>query len=281
MSVTEMIGWECLYKLIEEDLKTESDIIVAITHWYLIKEAGFRCLSTGDEKTLRDNEESSSTEILPANWNENSTAYALRYVYEHKVYILLGTVANDTIILNLLNGEPLQVTNTALHIKDTVKAKRGNLLTLVPEIKGVLCRLRRELLEPVIAFDNNTKTTETQTTTPEPQHQNRHRGIPEPDILPNSTPDVLRVQPRIIDPLRDIGRGDLDPLGRGGGGMLFNPPFNNPNIIPRGPGGNPLPGVVPGARFDPFGPIDPFNNPHRPNPNPDHLPPPGYEDMFM
>lgn len=44
---------------------------------------------------------------------------------------------------------------------------------------------------------------------------------------------------RLIDPLRDIGRGDLDPLGRGGGGMLFNPPFNNPNppnILPRGPG---------------------------------------------
>lgn len=48
---------------------------------------------------------------------------------------------------------------------------------------------------------------------------------------------------RILDPLRDIGRGDLDPLGRGGGGMLFNPPFNNPNILPRGPGGNPLPGM--------------------------------------
>lgn len=35
---------------------------------------------------------------------------------------------------------------------------------------------------------------------------------------------------RILDPLRDIGRGDLDPFGGGGGGMLFNPPFNNPNI---------------------------------------------------
>ena len=49
---------------------------------------------------------------------------------------------------------------------------------------------------------------------------------------------------RILDPMRDIGRGDLDPLGRGGGGMLFNPPFNNPNILqPRGPDRNPLPGL--------------------------------------
>ncbi|XP_055325227.1 proteasome inhibitor PI31 subunit-like [Sitodiplosis mosellana] len=280
MSVTEMVGWELLYKHIEKDIKTETDIIVAITHWYLINQAGFRCLGTGDEKTLRDNEASNSTEILPENWNENSTAYALRYVHEQKVYILLGTVANDTIILNLLNGEPLKVTNTALHIKDTVKTLQGNLLTLVPDVRNVLSRLKRELLEPVVAFDSNTKSSETQTTTPEPP---RLRGIPDPDILPNTTPDVLRVQPRIIDPLRDIGRGDLDPLGRGGGGMLFNPPFNNPNqpnILPRGPDRNP-PGVIPGARFDPFGPIDPFNNPHRPNPRPDHLPPPGFEDMFM
>lgn len=50
---------------------------------------------------------------------------------------------------------------------------------------------------------------------------------------------------RVIDPLRDIGRGDLDPLGRGGGGMLFNPPFNHPNILqPRGPYRNPLPGIT-------------------------------------
>lgn len=72
---------------------------------------------------------------------------------------------------------------------------QGNLLTLVPEVRTVLSRLRRELLEPVIALDNNTKTSETQTTTPEPP---RVRNIPEPDILPNSTPDVLRVQPRFV-----------------------------------------------------------------------------------
>lgn len=52
MSVTEMIGWDLLFKLIERDLKTESDLIVAITHWYLIKQAGFRCLGIGDEVSI-------------------------------------------------------------------------------------------------------------------------------------------------------------------------------------------------------------------------------------
>lgn len=72
---------------------------------------------------------------------------------------------------------------------------QGNLLTVAPDVRNVLSRLKRELLEPVIAFDNNTKSSETQTTTPEPP---RSRGIPDPDILPNTTPDVLRVQPRYI-----------------------------------------------------------------------------------
>lgn len=77
---------------------------------------------------------------------------------------------------------------------------QGNLLTLVPDIGSMLNRLRRELLEPVIALDSNTKTSETQTTTPEPPR----RPVPEPDILrQNTTPDVLRVQPRYFHIISD------------------------------------------------------------------------------
>lgn len=91
---------------------------------------------------------------------------------------------------------------------------------------------------------------------------------------------LFRLFHSIDDPLRNIGRGDLDPLGRGGGGMLFNPP--GMPFRPEIPGrpGHPLPGVIPGARFDPFGPIDPGRI-GRSGPDPDHLPPPGYDDMFM
>jgi proteasome inhibitor subunit 1 (PI31) len=43
--------------------------------------------------------------------------------------------------------------------------------------------------------------------------------------------------------------------------------------------------VPPGARFDPYGPPDigPRGGPGRGlgEPDPDHLPPPGYDDMFM
>lgn len=59
----------------------------------------------------------------------------------------------------------------------------------------------------------------------------------------------------------NIGRGDLDPLGRLGGGMIA-PPLNQPF----GPG-NGLP------RFDPFGPINPNRN--RFGPDNDQFRPPG------
>lgn len=82
---------------------------------------------------------------------------------------------------------------------------------------------------------------------------------------------------RVTDPLRDIGRGDLDPFGQGGG-MLFNPPGRPFN--PMGGLHGPIPGHIPGARFDPFGPPEPGRL-GRMGPNPDHLRPPGYDDMFM
>lgn len=82
---------------------------------------------------------------------------------------------------------------------------------------------------------------------------------------------------RPYDPVLDVGRGDLDPLGRGGGGMLFHPPGIAINARP-GPN-------FPHARFDPFGPPDSSQPGRRPragqDPDPDHLPVPGYDDMFL
>lgn len=66
----------------------------------------------------------------------------------------------------------------------------------------------------------------------------------------------------------DVGRGDLDPLGRGGPGNLFAFP-SRPDIH-----------GLPNPRFDPYGPPD---RNIRPNPNPDHLQPPNFggHDFYM
>lgn len=61
----------------------------------------------------------------------------------------------------------------------------------------------------------------------------------------------------------DVGRGDLDPLGRGPGNLLS------------------FPGHSGLARFDPFNPLNP-RNPSGMAPNPDHLPPPHWNpDYYM
>lgn len=49
MSCPDLVGWQLLHKLIERDIANESDIIVAITHWFLIKKGGFLCLGLGDQ----------------------------------------------------------------------------------------------------------------------------------------------------------------------------------------------------------------------------------------
>lgn len=42
-----MIGWETFFTLIEKDIKSEVNIIIATLHWYMIKNS-FVCLGLGD-----------------------------------------------------------------------------------------------------------------------------------------------------------------------------------------------------------------------------------------
>lgn len=98
-----------------------------------------------------------------------------------------------------------------------------------------------------------------------------------PIIVEQPDADLYRIPTARFEDM--VGRGDLDPLGRGGGGMLFNPPRGGFELPPDGP----AIGRPPGARFDPFRPpgADPLRAERRPNRG-DHFHPPGYyDDMFM
>ncbi|CAI8008584.1 Proteasome inhibitor PI31 subunit [Geodia barretti] len=92
-----------------------------------------------------------------------------------------------------------------------------------------------------------------------------------------------------------FGYGDADrfPFGGGGGGMVFDPLRGGGRMGGGGgfggpPGPFPPPGYVPGARWDPVTPFGgglPARGGGRPGrhhgePDPDHLPPPGSDDMF-
>lgn len=169
----------------------------------------------------------------------------------------------------------LTISNAAFSIDDTVMELKGPLVEIMPDIQDILERLRKELLEPIQS--NPPRTIETQTTenrpATEPIPSNPLFYPPQGRFPLNDRPDLM-ADP--MNPLRDIGRGDLDPFGRGGG-MLFNPPMNPPG--PLGPFAGPRVNIPPGARFDPFGPPGPNN---RTGPDNDHFRPPGgFDSMFM
>ncbi|XP_055535864.1 proteasome inhibitor PI31 subunit [Wyeomyia smithii] len=273
MADSEFFGLELLYKTVENSIQTKSDVLIAIVHWYLIRNS-FRNVGIGDDKTLSDTEESS--ELLPDGWNSNPHSYALRYVNNGQLYILHGIDSEGTMIANLLQVKTLNVSNTTFEIENTVKALKGPATSLIADLPVVLDRVRQQLLVPV--FESNKKDSETQTA--------KEKGKIEPDPLLQRPSIGSTFGPGLLgrsDPLGvgNVGRGDLDPFGGRGGGMIFEPPGGfNPlgNLRLPGPAGN-----IPGARFDPFGPIV-GNNPRRfrnPDPDPDHMPPPGYDDMFM
>lgn len=264
-------GWDLLHKTIEKQISTESDIIIALVHWYLTTKSGFRCLGVGDDKTLLPTDVGS--ELMPDGWNASQDSYALRYVHNKKLYLLLGAKTEDNLVINLLDSDSRSVSNITLNPKADVKLMKGPLQSMIPDISKIVLRINKELVEPV--FGGNKKELSTQTNNQQPAPDPRPSSgmrLPTGDL--NPIPDY-HMGPDINQPLRNIGRGDLDPFGRGGG-MVFNPPpFGFPPHL------NPVGGFrlpPPGSRFDPFGPPD--AGMPRPNPNQDHFRPPPDFDYY-
>lgn len=158
----------------------------------------------------------------------------------------------------------MQATNLTFDISKVVKSKTGETLEdFINDSQTIIDRLDKDLIKPLL----KEKVIQPETST-QPLPDLRARPL-----NPHGGYDA-RFHP-VFDPLRDVGRGDLDPFGSGGG-MLFRPPIFGGigGIGPMRPPGHP-----PGARFDPINPLNPLR---RGEPEPDHFrPPPGYDDMFM
>lgn len=131
-----MDGWTLLFKTVERDIQTKSDVLIAFVHWQLLH-AGMKCLGLGDDvrhstkwkvfpqtqlflfllqKTLSHLDE--ETEILPDGWNMNKDSYSLRYKYDDVVFVFIGTVADDnSIMLNLVVWNSLlRILNLCVHV---------------------------------------------------------------------------------------------------------------------------------------------------------------------
>nr|BAN20707.1 proteasome inhibitor [Riptortus pedestris] len=277
--MTELFGWDLIYKLSENDLNKKEDVLTLFVHYILIKR-GFKCIGLGDDKVLTGNETTSET--LPNEWN-NSSSYSIKYFLNNSLYILKGIPVEKNIVYNLLDmssGSEMKVTNIAFNVENTVGSLKGDIASLIPNHEEVMKKIQTELLTPM----GNVTTREATTQASSCKVRQGRSSFPDPTAVPGIPAGV---NPIWSDPERDplrVGRSDLDPLGRGGGGMIFNP-FGGRNPIADPSSGLPRPlprgAVPPGARFDPYGPpVVPGFNPRRP-PGSDEFHPPGFGDMFM
>ncbi|KAM8867583.1 proteasome inhibitor PI31 subunit [Synchiropus picturatus] len=269
-----MAGLEVLYTCVGDSVTCPQDALICFVHWEIIT-AGFKCLGSGDEPGPGDRK----SELLPADWNSNKELYVLRYQEKNgdDRLLLKSLVMDSNLIFLLMNGASKQVGDFTVNVSDHVDSEHLHTFDRVYKDVDSLSEKVRKLLPA-----------STRTSQPEEQQREGRRGNSDLQCIPSRRPRP-GTQPDRFDPLANpfaAGGLDLDPFGsRGGGGMIvdplrsgyprsgFDPSSGIPDILPPG-------AVPPGARFDPFGPVGP-NRQSRPGPDPDHLPPPGYDDMFM
>ncbi|XP_017882101.1 proteasome inhibitor PI31 subunit [Ceratina calcarata] len=258
-----LFGFELVKELYKTQTARQEDLIILFVHWYFIKH-GFRCIGIGDTKTFEPTEKGS--QLLPEGWNTRPN-YALRYLANSKLYLLHAIRSEEDLLLNLLRVEGEAVSSVQFPINQTVNDLGGP----TPKYQDVMNLIQRDLVDPL--HPGNTSETSTQTTSTNDSRDDRLRPDPlrvgRPGPYPGPAADLLRV-----------GAADLDPLARGGGGMIFDPFAARNHVHPNRPDvgipGRLPPGAVPPfARFDPFGPPDP--DPPRPR---RRLPEYG-ENMFM
>ncbi|NWH40905.1 PSMF1 inhibitor, partial [Chloropsis hardwickii] len=266
-----MAGLEPLYAWARPAISRPQDALVCGIHWELIRH-GYRCLGAGDQPGPDERK----SELLPAGWEANKEVYTLRYKSTDDA---LGGMFCARDILGLSVPSPW--------LLQPVQHPMSGAMPTPP-----LC-----LPSPCCRVYKNTKELSTRITSgiiaPLGPPAGRARKEPESKEDVHWDEDPLRLPPRqpmgTRAPTRPsplspfaVGGEDLDPFGGRSGGMIVDPLHSGipqPGIDPSSgiPGRLPPGAVPPGARFDPFGPL----GVGRPGPDPDHLPPPGYDDMFM
>ncbi|XP_072307849.1 proteasome inhibitor PI31 subunit [Eucyclogobius newberryi] len=273
-----MAGLEVLYACFGDGITCANDAVVCFVHWELIR-GGYRCIGSGDEARSSDKK----SELLPSDWSSNKELYTLRYkpTGADTLYMLKGIPIDSALLFNFMNTSNQKVFDLVLNTSDYVNADQLRTYNSVyKDVEMFSQKIKNQLLPPPERASTRDQDRGRSTDAQQQQQQ--------PDRDPRRVPHrhPVGAQPDWPGPLAPpfgVGGADLDPFGsRGGGGMIldplrsgyprsgFDPSSGIPDILPPG-------AVPPGARFDPFGPI----GRHRPRPDPDHMPPPGYDDMFM
>ncbi|XP_037108518.1 proteasome inhibitor PI31 subunit [Syngnathus acus] len=270
-----MAGLELLYSCCGDAISCPQDAVVCFVHWEVVK-SGYKCLGSGDEALSSDKK----SELLPSGWSSNKEIYTLRYASEpgDAQLLLKALVVDSALVFNLMNRSTQQRSDVIVNLNEHVEA--GHLRTfdrVYKDVGGLAAAVRSQLLP-----SRDKRTQAERTRRPDGRDDDNLRDSTRvPDRHPRHA-----AQPHWPEPMAppfSVGGADLDPLGSAsGGGMMadplrmgyprsgFDPSGGIPDILPPG-------AVPPGARFDPFEPV----GLRQPGPDPDHLPPPGYDDMFM
>uniref|UniRef100_A0A8C8VDY7 Proteasome inhibitor PI31 subunit n=1 Tax=Pelusios castaneus TaxID=367368 RepID=A0A8C8VDY7_9SAUR len=276
-----MAGLELLYASQAAGLSCPQDALLCFVHWQLVTQQ-YRALGTGDQPGPNERK----SELLPAGWNADKDLYTLRYksTDDRHELLLKAIMVDSSMVLNVMDCSSKQVADLTLTVADYIDPDH---LDDFHRVYKNLEELQARVITGIISPLGTPK--EKSDTEKEPRPE---KTVPFP---PASTQDFdpLRIPPRepyggrqpawpgALDPFA-VGGEDLDPFGGRRGGMIADPlrsglgrPRINPSsgLLSRLPPG----AVPPGARFDPFGPVG--GNPA--GPDPDHLPPLGYDDMFM
>lgn len=264
-----------LFSCISGAIARPQDVVVCFVHWEYVRN-GYKCLGTGDEP--RDGDKKS--ELLPADWNSSGELYTLRYrSSDDKSNLLLKAITVDnTLIFNVLDSATEKVFDLTVNVSDYVDTEHLQEFDRVFKSTDDLATKVKTKLLSCVKGESSKKVEKRSERDPLADSRSD-----DPLRVPTRTPSSSR-QPDWADPMAPFAAGgaDLDPFGGRAGGMIVDPlreGFPRSGFDPSGgiPGVLPPGAVPPGARFDPFGPV----GRNRPGPDPDHMPPPGYDDMFM
>ncbi|KAJ6650444.1 hypothetical protein lerEdw1_007707 [Lerista edwardsae] len=273
-----MAGLELLYHSVAADISCPQDALLCYLHWKLLTHH-YRCLGAGEQPSTNDRK----SEMLPTGWNADKDLYTLRYKLkdDSRELLLKGIMMDGSMILNVMDPKSQKVADLTLKVIDYINPQH---LADFDKVYKNTDELQTQVVHHIISPFEATKEQGG------PREPKRERN-PSPPNPPDHDPLWVSPrhphgshQPHWPDPLGPfaVGGEDLDPFGPRRGGMISDPlrsGFPNPIIDPSAGLPNRLPpgAVPPGARFDPFGPP----GASRGRPNPDHLPPPDYDDMFM
>ncbi|KAG8567206.1 hypothetical protein GDO81_013538 [Engystomops pustulosus] len=258
-------GLELLFGLVSPEITRPQDPLVCFIHWELISH-GLRCLGVGEQAEAQ----AIGTERLPDGWADNKELYTLRYGRDSLQILLKALSVDGSLIVNAMELQSQKVSDITLNIEDFIDiAHLQQYHSVYKHPVELKQQLESKLFSPLLGLKKENVRTERAWERP---------ADDDPLRVPSRAPSSHH-HPWTDTPGHfPYGAADLDPLGGRSGGMIMDP-FHAGRTRPRPDplGGLPPGAVPPGARFDPFGPI----GSGRPGPDPDHLPPPGYDDMFM